>query len=431
VLGREGAGELQGGDRLVGEHPQDAELLRGRQQPVGRVVGPDEADRVAGLASKRDDQPVPVPGPRPAAVQLGFVVRPGLEPLVRLLARKQVAALGLEPRIEQAVQRGHRQPDGDLLAAPAARRSRDKAVAFAEEQGDPLEREGAPDSLRDGFEHLLRRQDRAQPRRDLVEVLERGAVPAQLGSPLQLLHGVCRLGGHRAEEVELVVGRAAARVGLVDREHAQQPALGVGERDEQAVLRVPGIRVVGVRSRRDEGRQLDVVPVELAAADEVGAAAAEAIGHQRLPVRPRAGRPEQRVAGVFVPVHGGDLEVVPGRAIEVDDHRLPAEAGGDRRGDRVQQVVELSFDADEVGQLEQRPESCERGRLSDPVVGRRGASGCRMSREHGSRAGRRAPQPEADRRSIARPDRGRIARKGETELGLACDREHDVATAMG
>src|SRR6266540_6467074 len=180
---------------------------------------------------------MPVPGPRPAAVQLRWVVRVGLEALLSLLARQQVATFGLELRLEQRLELCDREPDVELIRGPAARRGRHEAVALLEENRHALERERAPDALRDRLEHLLRRQDRAEPGRHFVQVLERGTVTADLDPSLQLLHRVRGLSRHRAEEVELVVARTAPGERLVDREDAEEVALRVRERDEEAVLR--------------------------------------------------------------------------------------------------------------------------------------------------------------------------------------------------
>jgi hypothetical protein len=187
-------------------------------------------------------------------------------------------------------------------------------------------------------------------------MLEGRPVAPDLRAPLQLLDRVRGLRRHRAQKVEVLVARPAAGDRLVDREDAEQPALGMCQRDEQAVVGIPRVRRVAHGSRRREARQLDALPVDLGVVHEIGAAVQEALLEQRRPVVPRARRPEQRALRLGVPVHGGDLEVVPRGAVEVDHDRLPAEARRDRRGDRVEQLLELALAANEVRELEQGPD---------------------------------------------------------------------------
>ena len=187
------------------------------------------------------------------------------------------------------------------------------------------------------------------------------------------------------------------------------------------VLGPPRVGIVGRRPRRHERRQLDALPVDLPVADEVGATVTEAVGEQRLPVAPRAGRTQQCVPRVRVPVDGRDLEVVPGGPVEVDHDRLPAEPRRDRRRDRLEQVLELALPADEVRELEQRAQPRKRGgsRAVFRDATRRGW--CAVRIEHSSAAvsaprkkGRR-PRFGAGRLSIgAAPSRSYRSKRGKS-----------------
>ena len=84
---------LERGAGLVGEGAQGLEALGGRQQVVGRVVGPDGADDVAVGVVERDHQPVRGPGQRPAPVG-----RRGVDPVQR--RRDERERLGLPSRMQ-------------------------------------------------------------------------------------------------------------------------------------------------------------------------------------------------------------------------------------------------------------------------------------------------------------------------------------------
>ena len=86
-------GGVQRRRRLVREHTQRLQALGRRHQPVLRVVGPDEAHLVAASVVQRHEQPVMVPGVRPAAVALRAVLDVvGVDPCPCRVVRDEVAA---------------------------------------------------------------------------------------------------------------------------------------------------------------------------------------------------------------------------------------------------------------------------------------------------------------------------------------------------
>ena len=107
VVGEEaGLGELgRDGQRLhrvVREHPQRLEPLVRREHAVARLVGPDDTDDRTLLVAERDDQPVVVPGSRPASVANRLVDDlAAADPALGLIARDEVAAGDLEARLEE------------------------------------------------------------------------------------------------------------------------------------------------------------------------------------------------------------------------------------------------------------------------------------------------------------------------------------------
>ena len=102
-------------------------------------------------------------------------------------------------------------------------------------------------------------------------------MPRRLRRLLRRLHRERRVVGERHEHVELLVGRAEAAHGPVDRDDPEQMPVGVAHRQEERVLRMPGAGF----------------PVARAGRDDVGAAAAEAGAQQRLPFRVVAHLPEE------------------------------------------------------------------------------------------------------------------------------------------
>ena len=137
-------------------------------------------------------------------------------------------------------------------------------------------------------------------------------------------------------------------------------AVRVAERHEQRVLGMPRVRSLGSGQVWHVGAGGVRRPVEAAVRDEVGAVAQVAVVEQRAPHAPVARVPLQQVAGCGRTVHGGGLEVVPGRAVHVDHDHPEAERLPDRRGDRRQQLGQLLLAAHEAGDLEEPVQALER-----------------------------------------------------------------------
>ena len=85
----------------------------------------------------------------------------------------------------------------------------------------------------------VRREDTCE------QLLERRPVAGGLLRLLGALDGDRGVVGHRHEHVELLVGRDAAAGGLVDRQDADQVAVGVPQRHEERVERMPAVGLAG------------------------------------------------------------------------------------------------------------------------------------------------------------------------------------------
>ena len=156
------AGPVDRGRGLVREHAQRLQPFAGGQQPVGRLVHPDVAGQALVAIAERDEQPVVVPGPPAAAVQLRAVHdAAGLRQTPLCVIRgEEEAALDLEGGVEERAQEIHREllvqdcvPDRQ-----AGRRVRAQQPGFVVEQlyGDPLEAERRRDAVRDLLQDLVR-----------------------------------------------------------------------------------------------------------------------------------------------------------------------------------------------------------------------------------------------------------------------------------
>ena len=172
--------------------------------------------------------------------------------------------------------------------------------------------------------------------------------------------------GDGAEQLELDLGGAAAGDGLVDRDDAEHLAGRGPQRDHQRVVGVPRARLVDDRDVRCVGPQPVAAPVVLAGGHEVGAVAEEARGEQRVPVGPARGLAHQQLARLLVAEHDDDLEVVPGRAVEVDDDRAIAERAGDGGGHRGEHRRERVAGAHGRGDVEQTAQAVERCGVTEP-----------------------------------------------------------------
>ena len=113
--------------RLVREDAQRLQPLRRRDEPVLRVVRPDEAHLLAVPVVERHEQPVVVPGVRAAAVALRAVLDViRVDALARRLVRHEVAAGDFERRVEERPHRieRHRAQHGRVVRLPTGRRAR-------------------------------------------------------------------------------------------------------------------------------------------------------------------------------------------------------------------------------------------------------------------------------------------------------------------
>ena len=280
------------------------------------------------------------------------------------------AAVGQEGGVEQRredVERERREAR-DLLGreADAGERHEVPAGVVGEEHHHLLEAERLTDAVADGVEHLLGRVAPRELRGHAQEVLDGGAVAAALGGALGLLEGDRDVRGDGAEQLELDLGGAAAGERLVDRDDAEHLAGRGPQRHHQRVVGMPRARVVDDRDVGRVGPQAVTAPVVLAGGHEVGAVAEEARGDQHVPVRPPRGLAHQQLLRLLVAEHDDDLEVVPGRAVEVDDDRAVAERAGDRGGHGGQHGRERVAGAHGRGDVEQTAQAVEGRGVAEP-----------------------------------------------------------------
>ena len=348
--------------RLVGEHAQRLQRLVGGQQPVLRVVDPDHPVDAPGRVVQRHDDPVVVPGQRPAAVADRRVDAAQLgRDLQRLVALHDDAAVAHALRVEQRLDRldRHVRELRGALRREADARQRHQLALVGEEGDDLVEAERLAHAPADGVEHLLLRAPLGQLRRDGQQVLHGRAVPAPQLRGLRLLDRDRRVGDDRAQQLQLDRRRAAAGDRLVDRHDPEQRAVGRAQRDHQRVVGVPGVGVVGDLEHRRVGADRVLVPVVLAGGDEVRAVAQEALAQQPRPVLHPGGLAHQQLLRLLVAEHDDDLEVVPRRAVEVDHDRAVAQRAGDRAGDRLEHGAQLTAGPDRGGDVEQAAQAVD------------------------------------------------------------------------
>src|SRR5205807_3691208 len=154
--------------------------------------------------------------------------------------------------------------------------------------------------------------------------------------------------------LELLVVRAQSAARLADREDGEHPGLRVLKRDEELVLRVPGIRFVGRLDIRHVARADVRRPVERAVRDQVGAAAPVRVGQQLLPAVPLVRAAEKGLTRLVAAVDVRDAEVVEFGPVEVEHDGLELERLGDALHDRRQRALEIPLAADHARHLEQR-----------------------------------------------------------------------------
>ena len=170
---------------------------------------------------------MPVPCPRPAAVELGRAdLHLAREPRPRLIAGEEVAAFPQEHVVEQRLDLGN----GDelallqLLELPAGGRLRHDGAGLRvdERRTDVAEVEGVADPGAHPTQDLGARRLPGDARRHREQLLERALVPRRLRGL------ACRLDGKRGvvdegdEYVEVVVCGPPAADGLVHRDDPEQ-----------------------------------------------------------------------------------------------------------------------------------------------------------------------------------------------------------------
>ncbi len=217
-----------------------------------------------------------------------------------------------------------------------------------------LEAEGVVHACADGPQDLVGDGLRGKARRDLEQPFERNLVSRRARRLLRRLQRERSVVGESDEHFELLVGRTAPADRFVDRQDAEQVAVGVAERDEEGVLGLPGVGALPRCERRDIARPVvDLRPVEFAGRHDEGATPSEALVEQALPVADAANLPEQLPSRGIAPMHGRDAEVVPRRAVDVDHDALVAERLGDGSRDRGQQLEQVTACTHECRDLEE------------------------------------------------------------------------------
>jgi hypothetical protein len=170
--------------------------------------------------------------------------------------------------------------------------------------------------------------------------------------------------GDRREHREVVRARPQAGDRLVHRQHPEQLAVGVAQRKQQHVLGLPGVAMVAGLEPRDERRLVVARPVDRAGGQEIGAGHVEAGVEKRRPGIPVRRRAEQGLRRVVASVDGDNLELVVGRAAQVDDHGAERKRLGDRLGHRGAQLLTLDAGADEPGHVKQPGQAFDQSAVS-------------------------------------------------------------------
>ena len=358
------------GHGLVGEQTQRLQPGVRRQQPVARLVDPDEPDPALAVL-QRHDQPVARPRVRPAPVELGLVGHlVDADPGRRHLAGQQIAPRDLELVREQRAQRldgraaVHRRP----VECPTGGRHRDERPVAAVGQLDHhlVEAEGVLDPVAYRLQHRVDIVGLGKARRHLEHALEHPLVLDVIRRVLGDLEGERRMPRDRHERLQLGVGGAATGHGLVHRDHPEDVRAAVPQRDEQRIAREPGVRILALRQLGHVRLDPERVPVELPVGQEVGAAALEAGREERCPGVVGGGRAEQRLARLLRAHRGGGEHVVERRPVHVDHHGAVAEHLGDRTGHVLQDRLEVALVTDRRGALEGRSQPGEHRRACQP-----------------------------------------------------------------
>ena len=358
--------------RLVGEHAQRLQRLVGGQQPVLRIVDPHHPVEPAGRVVQRHDDPVVVPGERPAPVGDRRVDAAEVgRALDRHVALHHDAAVAHVRGVEQLLERRdlHERELRGALGREADARQRHELALLGQEGDHLVEAERLARPPADRVEHLLLGPALGQLGRHGQQVLDRGAVAAPELGRLRLLDRDGRVCDDRAQQLELDRRRAAAGLRLVDGHDPQQRAVAGPHRHHQRVVGMPGVGRVGDLELRRVDLHPLAGPVVLAGGDEVGALPEEALAQQPRPVLHAGGLAHQQLLRLLVAEHDDDLEVVPRRAVEVDHDRAVAQRAGDRAGDGFQHGAQLATGADRGGDVEQAAQAVDGGVVHLWVIG--------------------------------------------------------------
>ena len=288
-----------------------------------------------------NDQPVPVPCPRPVAVELRRVhVDLARQSGPRLVVGEEVAAFAQEHLVEQRLDlgNGHGLASLHLVEPPAGGGLWDDGAGLRvdKSRADVEEVEGVADAGAHTAQDLGARRLTRDPRRHGEQLLERALMPCRLRRFARRLDGERRVVDERDEHLQIVVRGPEAAERLVHREDPEKESLLVPHRDEESVLGVPGVGVARPAALRHIARP-ERVPVDGSARHDVGVA-------------------EQNLLRLLVPVHGRYLEVVPLRPVEVDGHGSVAERLADGAGDCVEQRGKILTRPQETGNLDEAPQ---------------------------------------------------------------------------
>ena len=272
---------------------------------------------------------------------------------------EQVTALPQEHLVQQGLRlgEGHGLAAAHVLEPPARRRVRHEHARLRVDQrsADVPEVERLADPGAYLAQDLGVRGLTGDAGRHGEQLLERTLVPRRVRRFAHRLDGEGRMVDERDENLEVVVGRAPAADRLVDRDDAEQEAPVVAHRNEERVLRIPGIGMAGPPSLRQVARP-ERVPVDRPGRHDVGAEPLEAVGKEHRPVLAGTRIPEQHRPGLLVPVHGRHLEVVPLGPVDVDRDGAVAEGFADGPRDSVKQRGKILTRPQKTGHLDEAPQ---------------------------------------------------------------------------
>ena len=320
---------------------------RGQQAVVG-LVRPDHPGEPALAVAQRHEQPVVVPGARAAAVAAARV--DGRGRLARGAAARRL--LGLSSTTPSGSSAGSSSAAYSSRAARRAPRARRRPGR----RPRPGRAASSPESMKtqtfskpsaswtptqtaSSISSTVPRSLRWVETRSRCSTAARWRVAAAACWASSSASAACEAAAPSWSSCSSV-GRRPSSGSSTD-EDPEHLARGRAQRHEQRVLGVPGVRALERAHLRHVGEQAVLAPVEGVVLDEVRAAALEARVEQRRPVLPAGRLAEQDAARLVGAVHDDGLEVVPRRAVQVDDGRPEAEAASGGPGDLLQDRSQL------------------------------------------------------------------------------------------